>query len=168
MLHLGNFIAHQEDKHGQTVAISRDEPLIKFAFDYLNAKTSYKYSDDKFMQTDFEFNSQSLNQKLADIESNIKSKFDQQVPNYAEKLNKIQQEYDRKFKTELEREKQRFKDLEMSHLKVDMENEYRAKFEDWKESYEAVYSEKLTKLRQREENILSKLKDRERLVEQAA
>lgn len=33
------------------------------------------------MQTDFEFNSQSLNQKLADIESNIKNKFDQQVPN---------------------------------------------------------------------------------------
>jgi len=62
----------------------------------------------------------------------------------------------------------RFKDLEMSQLKVDLENEYRTKFEDWKESYEAVYSEKLTKLRQREENILSKLKDRERLVEQAA
>jgi len=63
------------------VCITNDEPLIKFAFDYLNAKTSYKYSDDKFMQTDFEFNSTSLNQKLADIESNIKSKFDQQVPN---------------------------------------------------------------------------------------
>lgn len=31
-----------------------------------------------------------------------------------------------------------------------------------------MYSEKLTKLRQREENILAKLKDRERLVEQAA
>jgi hypothetical protein len=75
------------------------------------------------MQTDFEFNSQSLNQKLADIESNIKSKFDSQVPNYAEKLNKIQQEYDKKFKSELEREKLRFKDLEMSQLKVDLENE---------------------------------------------
>jgi len=33
------------------------------------------------MQTDFEFNSQNLNQKLADIENNIKNKFDQQVPN---------------------------------------------------------------------------------------
>jgi len=73
-----------------------------------------------------------------------------------------------KFKRDLEKEKQRFKDLELSQLRIDTENEYRAKLEQWKESIESMYSEKIVKLRQREENIICKLKDRERLVEQAA
>jgi hypothetical protein len=81
MLHLSNFIDEDDTPTNYKVSISKQEPLIKFAFDYLNAKTSYKYSDDKFMQTDFECNSVGLNQKLADIESNIKSKFETQVPN---------------------------------------------------------------------------------------
>lgn len=58
--------------------------------------------------------------------------------------------------------------MELSQLRIDIENDYRGKLETWKEQIEQIYSEKLSKLRAREENILSKLKDRERLVEQAA
>lgn len=39
------------------------------------------HSDDKFCQTDFDFNSQSLNDKLALIENNVKNKFKECVPN---------------------------------------------------------------------------------------
>lgn len=62
-------------------ALRENEPILKFLFEYLNAKTSLSYSDDKFCQTEGDFNSQSLNQKLAMIENNVKSKFEQCVPN---------------------------------------------------------------------------------------
>lgn len=63
------------------LALRNNEPILKFLFEYLNAKTSNSYCDDKFCQTEGEFNSQSLNQKLALIETSVKSKFEQCVPN---------------------------------------------------------------------------------------
>jgi hypothetical protein len=73
---------------------------------------------------------------LSNLENNINNSFNTNPINYEQKLINIQKEYDTKLRKEIEKEKNRFMDLELLQVKVDMENEYTKKLESWKESIE--------------------------------
>lgn len=73
---------------------------------------------------------------MSNLENNINNSFNTNPINYEQKLINIQKEYDTKLRKEIEKEKNRFMDLELLQVKVDMENEYTKKLESWKESIE--------------------------------
>lgn len=81
---------------------------------------------------------------------------------------KYKREADAKYQADLDREIARLRDFEVSKIKMEEAQKYRDKLNKFSEEMEALHLQNIKELKQREQDTVLRIKEKERQVEQAA
>ena len=114
----------------------------------------------------------SLEQKLRNIDYGLMERVqvERAMPFKAmeEKMMKYKRECDSKYQDDLQREIQRLKEFEVSKIRMEEAQKYRSKLTSFTEEMERLHLDKVKELRVREQETVSRIKEKERQVEAVA
>mmetsp|Transcript_33486 Transcript_33486/g.51417 ORF Transcript_33486/g.51417 Transcript_33486/m.51417 type:complete len:246 (+) Transcript_33486:531-1268(+) len=85
-----------------------------------------------------------------------------------ERMMKYKRECDQKYAADLDKEIKRLKDFEVSKIRMEEAQRYRDKLNSFTEEMEHLHLEKVKELKMREQETVSRIKDKERQVEHVA
>lgn len=85
-----------------------------------------------------------------------------------ERMVKYQRECDERVRREVEAEVNRFKELELSQLRLQESAKYREKIDEFQNELDSIHQEKIKELKLREREVLTRVREKERQVESAA
>ena len=81
---------------------------------------------------------------------------------------KYKRECDAKYKADLEKEIQRLKEFELSKMRIEEAQKYRKKMEQFTSELQELHLKNVRELKQRESGATSRIKEKERILEQVA
>lgn len=81
---------------------------------------------------------------------------------------KYKRECDERVRRDVEAEVSRVRELEVSRVRMEEAAKYRKSINDFQSELDALHQDKIKELKLREQEVLSRCKDKERSVEQAA
>ena len=114
----------------------------------------------------------SLDQKLRNIDYGLMERvqIERAMPfkTLEERMLKYKREQDRKYQDDLEKEINRLRDFEVSKIRMEEAQKYRQKLNDFTQEMENLHLDKVKELKQREQETISRIKNKERDVEQVA
>jgi len=120
-------------------------------------------SSDKQIQT--EAPKETLDKKLQSLNEELFARAESgrlfPFKSMQERLVKIEKEYEDKYQKLLREQLERFKETELSRLKIEEANKYREQISFWTQEQEKKYQERYEKLKQRELETLEVLKKKE-------
>jgi hypothetical protein len=125
-------------------------------------------SQDRECQTyTIEVKKQNLDDRLKEIDEKYsKSLFDiSPSKTFEEKMFKYQRECEARYRSEMEREVQRIKEIEISQLKVEENRKYLKKIEEIRDEYAKEYNDKLETIKRREAELANRINYKEKDLE---
>jgi hypothetical protein len=85
-----------------------------------------------------------------------------------ERMSKYKRECDKKYDEDLQKEMARLRDFEVSKIRMEEAQKYRSKLSSFTEEMEHLHLEKVKELKIREQETISRIKNKEREVEKVA
>jgi len=114
----------------------------------------------------------SLDQKLRNIDYGLieRVQVERAMPfkTLEERMMKYKREQDKKYQEDLDKEVKRLRDFEVSKLRMEEAQKYREKLNEFTEQMERMHLDNVRELKTRENEVVSRIKEKERMVEQAA
>ena len=121
---------------------------------------------------DFNSDMLSLDEKLRRIDYNYMEKKDMEkaapFKSLEQRMLKYKQECDARYQQDLQTEIRRLKEFEVSRIRMEEAAKYRDKMEAFRQEMETLHLDKVRELKQREENAMDRIKQREMDLEKAA
>lgn len=131
-------------------------------------EAKFKEVDEKYFKLTMLENSKNLsNNANANMNFNYSNMFDNLMPakSIEEKMIKYQRETEAKYKSELDRELLRMKEIEISNIRIEENKKYLKKLEEIRNEYEVEYSERYESLKRREVDFNLKISNKEKELE---
>ena len=114
----------------------------------------------------------SLDQKLRNIDYGLMERvqIERAMPfkTLEERMLKYKREQDKKYQEDLDKEIARLRDFEVSKIRMEEAQKYRQKLNDFTEEMEKLHLDKVKELKQREQETIQRIRNKEREVEQVA
>ena len=95
--------------------------------------------------------------KLRNIEDKYNKKLKEETDKFENRFNKYKNENDKRYEEELKNEIERFKTIELSNMRIEVDEEYSKKYEKLRNDYENEYKKKYEELK----NIKKSIEERE-------
>ena len=85
-----------------------------------------------------------------------------------ERMLKYKRECDQKYREDLDGEIRRLKEFELSKIRMEEAQKYRQKLQQYRDEMESLHNDKVKELKIREQEVIERIKNKERDLEKAS